>query len=216
MSQEEYRNEGRRPAQSRSGHGGRRVAPSHPEGERRSAPRRRKKSSPCPVPVSAAPATSAWRSASRTRSSPAPPKASSGPAGREAFSGGKAAARFPRNPGKSPPGTAASWVPGGRIPACRRNHFPGLAISVPFNPIPPNASGLAAAFPRFSSPFKKTRGLPCVLRDISRDWKPHQNLRTGTFSRGAASFAFPIMNALIVLTQADQPCKESRSRGYHG
>ena len=43
MSQEEYRNEGRRPAQSRSGHGGRRVAPSHPEGERRSAPRRRKK-----------------------------------------------------------------------------------------------------------------------------------------------------------------------------
>ena len=57
-------------------------------------------SSPCPVPVSAAPATSAWRSASRTRSSPAPPKASSGPAGREAFSGGKAAARFPRNPGK--------------------------------------------------------------------------------------------------------------------
>ena len=32
MSQEEYRNEGRRPAQSRSGHGGRRVAPSHPEG----------------------------------------------------------------------------------------------------------------------------------------------------------------------------------------
>ena len=34
MSQEEYRNEGRRPAQSRSGHGGRRVAPSHPEGER--------------------------------------------------------------------------------------------------------------------------------------------------------------------------------------
>ena len=43
MSQEEYRNEGRRPAQSRSGHGGRRVAPSHPEGARRSAPRRRKK-----------------------------------------------------------------------------------------------------------------------------------------------------------------------------
>lgn len=43
MSQEEYRNEGRRPAQSRSGHGGRRVAPSHPEGERRSAPCRRKK-----------------------------------------------------------------------------------------------------------------------------------------------------------------------------
>lgn len=43
MSQEEYRNEGRRPAQSRSGHGGRRVSPSHPEGERRSAPRRRKK-----------------------------------------------------------------------------------------------------------------------------------------------------------------------------
>lgn len=138
------------------------------------------------------------------------------PAGREAFSGGKAAARFPRNPGKCPPGTASSWVPDGRIPACRRNHFPGLAISVPFNPIPPNASGLAAAFPRFSSPFKKTRGLPCVLGDISRDWKPHQNLRTGTFSRGAASFAFPIMNALIVLTQADQPCKESRSRGYHG
>ena len=162
------------------------------------------------------PATSAWRSASRTRSSPAPPKGSSGPAGREAFSGGKAAARFPQNPEKCPSGTASSWVPDGRIPACRRNHFPGLAISVPFNHIPPNASGLAAAFPRFSSPFKKIRGLPCVLRDISRDWKPHQNLWTGTFSRGAASFAFPIMNALIVLTQADQPCKESRSRGYHG
>ena len=44
MSQEEYRNEERRPAQHRSaGHGGKRVAPSHPEGERRPAPRRRRK-----------------------------------------------------------------------------------------------------------------------------------------------------------------------------
>ena len=44
MSQEEYRNEERRPAQHRSaGHGGKRAAPSHPEGERRPAPRRRRK-----------------------------------------------------------------------------------------------------------------------------------------------------------------------------
>ena len=44
MSQQEYRNEERRPAQHRSaGHGGKRVAPSHPEGERRPAPRRRRK-----------------------------------------------------------------------------------------------------------------------------------------------------------------------------
>ena len=44
MSQEEYRNEERRPAQHRSAdHGGKRVAPSHPEGERRPAPRRRRK-----------------------------------------------------------------------------------------------------------------------------------------------------------------------------
>ena len=39
MSQEEYRNEARRPASR----GGRRAAPSHPEGERRAAPRRRRK-----------------------------------------------------------------------------------------------------------------------------------------------------------------------------
>ena len=44
MSQEEYRNEEHRPAQRRSaGHGGKRVAPSHPEGERRASPRRRRK-----------------------------------------------------------------------------------------------------------------------------------------------------------------------------
>ena len=43
MPQEEYRKVRRRPAQPSSAHGGRRVAPSHPEGERRSAPRRRKK-----------------------------------------------------------------------------------------------------------------------------------------------------------------------------
>ena len=39
MSQEEYRNEARRPASR----GGRRAVPSHPEGERRAAPRRRRK-----------------------------------------------------------------------------------------------------------------------------------------------------------------------------
>ena len=44
MSQEEYRNEEHRPAQRRSaGHGGKRVAPSHPEGEHRASPRRRRK-----------------------------------------------------------------------------------------------------------------------------------------------------------------------------
>ena len=43
--QEEYRNEGRRPAHPHSSHGGKRVAPSHPEGERRPAPRRRKRRS---------------------------------------------------------------------------------------------------------------------------------------------------------------------------
>ena len=42
MSQEEYRNEGR-PARSNGSHGGKRVASSHPEGERRPARRRRKK-----------------------------------------------------------------------------------------------------------------------------------------------------------------------------
>lgn len=104
------------------------------------------------------------------------------------------AARQPpvsRGTRKKSTGTASSWVPDGRIPACRRNHFPGLAISVPFNPIPPNASGLAAAFPRFSSPFKKTRGLPCVLGDISRDWKPHQNLRDGNVFPWGGLLRFP-------------------------
>ena len=43
--QEEYRNEGHRPAHPHSSHGGKRVAPSHPEGERRPAPRRRKRRS---------------------------------------------------------------------------------------------------------------------------------------------------------------------------
>ena len=42
MSQEEYRNEGR-PDRSNGSHGGKRVASSHPEGERRPARRRRKK-----------------------------------------------------------------------------------------------------------------------------------------------------------------------------
>ena len=71
---------------------------------------------------------------------------------------------FPAEPGKMSTGHSlfigARWTDSG-LP--EGYHFPGLAISVPFNPIPPNASGLAAAFPRFSSPFKKTRGLPCVL-----------------------------------------------------
>lgn len=79
--------------------------------------------------------------------------------------------------GKWSTGTASSWCPmDGFRPA--GDHFPGLAITYLSIP-PPNASRAGRGFPRFSSPFKKTRGLPCVLRDISRDWKPHQNLRDG-------------------------------------
>lgn len=113
------------------------------------------------------------------------------PAGREAFSGGKAAAVSR--------GTRENVHRAQPLHGCPMDGFrpaggiisPALAISVPFNPIPPNASGLAAAFPRFSSPFKKTRGLPCVLGDISRDWKPHQNLRDGNVFPWGGLLRFP-------------------------
>lgn len=147
-------------------------------------------SSPCPVPVSAAPATSAWRSASRTRSSPAPPKASSGPAGREAFSGGKAAAVSRGTREKSTGHSlfmGARWTDSG-LP---EESFPRPGNQRTFQSHSPKRQRAGRGFPPFFITFQKTRGLPCVLRDISRDWKPHQNLRDGNVFPWGGLLRFP-------------------------
>ena len=119
------------------------------------------------------PAISAWRSASRMKSSPVPPKGSSGPAGKEAVSGGKAAARFPqaRNPSI---GTAPLRAPAdGFLP---KESFPGLASGV--LSVPSLQAPTGSRLPLFSITFPQKHA-PQPREGRFPDWKMLSALRKG-------------------------------------